>query len=152
VFTEARRRLIDESNVRPAQRLIYLSRAKVDNRRIANEEAVEDAFRRLGFEVVHPEELTLSQQIEAFYGARVFAGFSGSGLHNCVFMAPGGRVIELGDWRSPTKGLASQALFESLAGQTNTFIPFVGGAVVDGRAAVDVSRLQNALPALLSAL
>jgi len=70
------------------------------------------------------------------------------GLHNCAFMAPGGRVIELGDWRSPTKGLASQALFDSLAGQTNTFIPFVGSNAIDGRAAVDVHRLQGVLPAL----
>jgi capsular polysaccharide biosynthesis protein len=45
---------------------------------------------------VYPESFeTFSEQIKYFSECKVLAGISGSALSNCIFMKPGGTVIEL---------------------------------------------------------
>lgn len=47
----------------------------------------------LGFRSIEPGRMTLAEQIKAFAGARVVAGFSGADLANIVFMPEGGDIV-----------------------------------------------------------
>jgi O-antigen biosynthesis protein WbqL len=78
-------------------RLIYLSRTKmpVTWHRIENEQEIETAFSELGFEIIHPQELSFCQQIELMASARVVAGEFSSALHNTLFAPIGTPVIAL---------------------------------------------------------
>ncbi|WP_332694898.1 glycosyltransferase family 61 protein [Halalkalibacter lacteus] len=66
---------------------IYVSRSKLKNKRrlLVNEVEVEELFHSLGFHIIHPQELSLSNQINYFRNAKFIAGPSGSAMYNCVF-------------------------------------------------------------------
>ncbi len=64
---------------------IYLSRAGVKIRKLANESAVERIFERRGFSIIRPETLRAEQQIALVSNALLVAGPSGSGLFNLAF-------------------------------------------------------------------
>lgn len=74
---------------------IYLSRSRLADgvRRADNETAVEGLFQRVGFRVVHPQELSIAEQVLMMRGASVVAGCDGSALHLAAFAAPGTRVV-----------------------------------------------------------
>jgi capsular polysaccharide biosynthesis protein len=63
--------------------------------RVVNEDDVERTFAQNGFHVMFPEKHSFAEQIKLFRAAKVIAGFSGSALHNAVFMPKGGVVITL---------------------------------------------------------
>ena len=80
--------------LRPAR--IYVSRRKVTwQRQFSVEQQLEEALGRLGFVTVHPEQLTLSEQIATFSRAEVIVGPHGSGLLNSGFAPRGCLVIEI---------------------------------------------------------
>ena len=81
---------------------IYLSRRK-SSRALNSEYRVESFFAKLGFAVIHAQDLSLAQQIELFSTCRTLIGPHGAGLTNALFMPPGGRVIEIIDrkWAIP---------------------------------------------------
>ena len=66
---------------------IYISRSKLNNKRrqLMNEKEVEKVFASYGFHIVHPQNLSVSQQINLFRNADIIAGPSGSGMYNSVF-------------------------------------------------------------------
>lgn len=66
---------------------VYLSRRFQSQRRLLNEDKVEGVFRRLGFDVVFPELLTIDTQIAIFEGCENIAGISGSGFFTSLFGA-----------------------------------------------------------------
>jgi capsular polysaccharide biosynthesis protein len=77
---------------------IYISRKRVNSieKRIDDEQRVEDLFRSQGFEVVYPEEIeTFRKQFELFVSCSVLAGLTGSGLTSVLFMQKNQVVIEL---------------------------------------------------------
>ena len=74
---------------------IYLSRGRMGVRSIFGEEQIQRIFEKNGFSVVYPETLSLAEQVSIAAGAKCIAGIAGSALHLCVFMKPGGRVIQL---------------------------------------------------------
>lgn len=78
-------------------RLAYISRTRVknDKRRLLNEAEVERALARLGFIVVHPQELSVREQAEVFHSADVIAGATGAALASAIFMRPGAALIEI---------------------------------------------------------
>ncbi|MCW2764295.1 MAG: hypothetical protein JWO11_254 [Nocardioides sp.] len=65
---------------------IFVSRgAALSSRRgCRNQQEVEQVFADRGFHVFYPEELPLSEQVALFAGARVVAGFGGSGMFNLM--------------------------------------------------------------------
>ncbi|CAX27165.1 conserved protein of unknown function, capsular polysaccharide biosynthesis protein-like protein [Methylorubrum extorquens DM4] len=69
---------------------VYLSRSrlKIGTGICANEGAIEREFRRLGFAVVHPEELSLQDQIATINAADGIVGLIGSAFHLTVFCEP----------------------------------------------------------------
>lgn len=64
---------------------IYISRRMVSQRNLKNEKQVEGIFRRLGFDIIFPELLTIESQIALFDGCENIAGISGSGFFTSLF-------------------------------------------------------------------
>lgn len=87
----------DEDERARAKRL-YVSRRLLNTglRRLIGEERIEQAFTDQGFRVVHPQLLTLCQQIRLFSQAEAIAGCEGSGLHNVLFADRPGTLRVLG--------------------------------------------------------
>ncbi len=64
---------------------IYLSRSRVNDRKLTNEAEVERLFDRHGFAIIYPETHSVQTQITLLANARLVAGPSGSGLFNLAF-------------------------------------------------------------------
>ncbi|QTL03946.1 DUF563 domain-containing protein [Aquabacter sp. L1I39] len=75
--------------------VLYLSRSRWKKQRYLNqEEDIEQRLQEKGFEIVHPEDLTVPQQISIISQAKFVAGTSGSGFYNCIYNSiKGQRVI-----------------------------------------------------------
>jgi len=75
---------------------IYVSRRGLESfRTMSNEEDVELAMSRLGFAVIHPDELSFDQQVTYFARARVVAGPHGAGLNNAMFAPAECLVVDI---------------------------------------------------------
>ncbi|MBT9289578.1 glycosyltransferase family 61 protein [Prosthecodimorpha staleyi] len=75
-------------------RKVWLSRSRLaDNQgRILGEAELEAVLRRRGWDIVHPETLSVAEQIDRLDGAEHIAGFEGSAFHTLLFMDVPGRV------------------------------------------------------------
>lgn len=80
-------------------RKIWVSRAQSRRRHLSNEPAVRELVTSLGFEIVCPEALSITEQFRTFASARVIAGQHGAGLTNILLAPVGGALIELRDPR-----------------------------------------------------
>lgn len=74
---------------------LYVARGAAPRRRVLNEAAVERLLAQYDFVSINPGALRFEEQVALFSEAEVVVGPHGAGLTNCVFMAPGGAVIEL---------------------------------------------------------
>ncbi|MBK7706923.1 MAG: glycosyltransferase family 61 protein [Acidobacteria bacterium] len=74
---------------------IYISRAKARVRYVLNEAELASLLKNNGFEILFGEDLSLAEQIEVFGKCSTLMGIHGAGLTNCIFMKPGGNVVEL---------------------------------------------------------
>lgn len=72
---------------------IYLSRQSGGVRSLINHDEVENCMRRLGFSVVDPTTLTLSEQVSVFSRAKVIIGVGGAAMTNLVFVKPGTKIV-----------------------------------------------------------
>jgi capsular polysaccharide biosynthesis protein len=74
---------------------IYASRRRLSykERLVLNEDEIEALMKRLGFTILHPQEMTIEEQVLSFNNAHTVAGATGSALHNVVFGKPGQSVI-----------------------------------------------------------
>lgn len=90
-------------------RRVFVSRARAQKRRLANELALAPVLSRHGFETVVLEELDLRDQIALLRATRVLAGAHGAGFTNMMFMAPGGTVIELRQRAGPPDSFVNLA-------------------------------------------
>ena len=66
-------------------RRIYVSRDKCQNAKIKNEAAFQKKILKLGFEIVHPESLTIKEQVSLYESASIIIGIEGSALHTLMF-------------------------------------------------------------------
>jgi hypothetical protein len=80
---------------RPGKRRLYISREKARFRKILNEKELTGILKGYGFEVLHAEDLTLSEQIDIFSSCETLLGIHGAGLTNCIFMKEAGNIVEL---------------------------------------------------------
>lgn len=81
---------------------VYLSRSRLSPgmRKVRAEDELASELERLGWRVVHPQELTLSRQLEILAAAHTVAGCIGSALHLLMAFgswAAGRRLITLGE-------------------------------------------------------
>ena len=75
---------------------IYFSRTQVEKSRLANEVEVEKLFAQNGFEIVHPQNYSLDEQIKMVRGAEILAGPQGSALHWSLYSNTCQSVLSLG--------------------------------------------------------
>ncbi len=73
----------------------YISRHKASHRRLLNEADIIEILDRFGFQVIRPEELSFTEQVEIFKQATAIVAPHGAGLANIVFCQPNTKVIEL---------------------------------------------------------
>ncbi|WP_172965692.1 rhamnan synthesis F family protein [Agrobacterium sp. FDAARGOS_525] len=66
-------------------RLTYLSRSRIAERPLMNEAHVEAIFEKNGFDVVHPQELSLGEQLRLAAESRIIAGPVGSQMYLAAF-------------------------------------------------------------------
>lgn len=81
------------TQIRP-QRRVYISRATVRTRHVANEEDLYPVLDKFGFEVIQLELMTLQQQSELMANTAVLMGSCGSGFTNMIFCSRKTHVIE----------------------------------------------------------
>jgi capsular polysaccharide biosynthesis protein len=80
---------------RRPKRKIYIPRRNVGMRRVVNEPGVEEALRKLGFEVFDNAEHPVREQVRAFRDAALIVSPHGAGLSNIAYCDPGTPVVEL---------------------------------------------------------
>ncbi len=88
-----REKLVGSRNIKK-QRLIYISRAKAQTRKVLNEDEVRTFLERRGFETVFLEELSFQEQVATLASARAVVAAHGAGLANIVFCESGTPIIE----------------------------------------------------------
>ncbi|QNH78079.1 glycosyltransferase family 61 protein [Pseudomonas protegens] len=75
-----------------ADRKIFIRRNS-GYRNIVNAQEIEVTLVALGFEVVEPEKLSFSEQVELFSSASIVVGATGAAFANLVFCNPGTRLV-----------------------------------------------------------
>lgn len=88
-----RRRIGLPKSASPKRR-IYLSRAKIGNRRVANESELVPILKSFKFELQDTEGMPLADQVKMFSSAECVVSIHGAGLANLLFAPPKTRVIE----------------------------------------------------------
>lgn len=85
---------------RRVDRPVYLSRRKLAGgiHDVTDEHQVEALFEARGFAILHPETMSLADQIALFNSTPLIAGMSGSAFHTAMFSLP--------DWRGTLLVLA----------------------------------------------
>ncbi|UHS58226.1 MULTISPECIES: glycosyltransferase family 61 protein [Agrobacterium] len=78
-----------------AGRRIYVSRSKASVRNVVNETEIAPVLARYGFEIVHCENMSFSEQVHLFSESSMIAGPHGAGLVNMMFMSPGAKILEI---------------------------------------------------------
>jgi capsular polysaccharide biosynthesis protein len=84
----------ETSSNAPSDRL-YISRAKAQKRKIANEEELIGLLHESGFKVIHAEDLSFADQVRIASGTRFLISNHGAALTNMLFMNSGASVLEL---------------------------------------------------------
>lgn len=108
--------------------LVYVSRNESSMRRILNENDLLPGLRDMGFNIISPGKLSLTEQIEAFRNARVILAPHGAGLTNILFCRPNTTLIEI----FPEGGVHGSA-FLRIASQLNFNYYYVVGQKVENR-------------------
>ncbi len=81
-------------NVSPSKyERVYYSKTELKNGRTVGEESIENVFIKNGFNVFHPQNLSLYDQISILKGCKMFASTSGTIAHNAIFMNDGTTCI-----------------------------------------------------------
>ena len=134
------------TSVSNQNKYIYISRSKVQKRRIVNEAAVKELMLFLGFQIVYPESLSYSEQIELFKSAKWLVTIHGAGLTNMMFMTPESNILELREENDNHNNC-----YFSLASSMNHNYFYLKCKSVDksndhiGDLSVDIEKLQEIL-------
>lgn len=129
---------------------VYVSRSGIAKRSrlLWNCDEVEQIFRASGFQILHPQNLPLPEQIDIFSKARVLAGEEGSGLHSSVFAPDSCKVIIM---KSASNGSTIQQALCDRSGQKTQYLigaPFrFPGPNRDANFFLDLRQVIRALAA-----
>lgn len=74
---------------------LYVARGNA-RRAVTNEAALIERLTSLGFEILHPHEVSFSEQAQALSKADFVLASHGAGLANVVFCKPGTKIMEFG--------------------------------------------------------
>ena len=141
---------------RTAADRLYVTRRHASRRRVANEDEVVALLARYDFTVVDSARLNFSTEVETFARCRALVSLHGAGLTNCVFMPPGGDVLELCRHMGAKTGEINTTYWHlSVAAGHNYYYQFCrplrghGGVPNDADVLVDVARLERNVRAML---
>lgn len=93
-----RRRVLEHLGLadgRPAERLLYISRADAESRRVTNEAELAEHLASRGFEILRLGELPWAEQVRMFSEARLVIGAHGAGLVNVIFSPRQTTLVDL---------------------------------------------------------
>lgn len=125
---------------------IYLSRSLVPGRTAANEEELESVMERRGFTVLHPQNMSIAEQVATLAQVEVIAGGDGSALHMAAFARPGTKLLAL-----DSRVVPSQFVIDLTSGLDALHL-LAGDRAIHRRAkwVADIPRVEAALDLLLS--
>lgn len=83
--TETWKKVRDSLDQGSGPEKVYVSRSRTKNRVLMNELEVEDLFRRRGFFIVHPQNISVQQQVTLWANAQIIAGTAGSNMFGLAF-------------------------------------------------------------------
>lgn len=131
--------------------LVYLSRRKVDARRIENEQEVEALLEKRGFRIIHPQDLSLGEQIALMKGAKVVVAASGSAATLVTFCEPGTKMLLLYTINDPVQtGEFFRTLELSLWAVSCIDLTWAG-TIAERRFQVPVERMLDAVDDMIAA-
>lgn len=109
----------------PAGQPVFLSRSRLaqDPRRTNGDEELDEALAELGIKVVHPQELSIEEQVAVVSRASALVGLGGSQLHLSMFAGSCNKVIEIGDLRLPRRAVSDQLRIAEARGHEHHFVP-----------------------------
>jgi len=94
-------------------------------RNVLNAQEIEDVLVARGFEVVEPEKLSFSEQVEVFSSADVVVGATGAAFANLLFCKPGTLlIIMIADLES-----TSYYYWQNMACASNNSVVYVFGVI-----------------------
>lgn len=108
--------------------LLFVTRNESSMRRILNEEELLPGLKDLGFRIISPATLSLTEQIDAFRNARVVLSAHGAQLTNIIFCRPKTTLVEI----FPEEGVHGSA-FLRIASQMGFNYYYVVGEKVANR-------------------
>jgi capsular polysaccharide biosynthesis protein len=79
----------------PGPKRLFVSRARIDRRRLTNEKTLHEGLLKRGFHIIHSESQSLGEQIATFQNARHIVGVHGSALTNMVWCRELKGMLEL---------------------------------------------------------
>jgi len=126
-------------------RRVYLSRSHLtgDERRAENEADIEALVSTAGFTVVHPQELSVQEQVALVRSADAIVGCDGSALHLAAFARAGTRVVAL-----DSRWVPNQLYVDHLAGLDAVHVMAAAEKVAHQRTELwhaDLSRVERGL-------
>jgi len=74
---------------------LFVSRARIDRRRLTNETELHEGLLKRDFHIIHPESQSLGEQIATFQNANHIVGVHGSALTNMVWCRELNGMLEL---------------------------------------------------------
>lgn len=94
--------LLDKFFTAPAgvDEKVYFSRTRWPKPRLTHEDQIEERLSSIGYTIVHPQELSLDEQLSVIRGAKTLVGPQGTALHWSLFSPRIEQVVSLG-WPSP---------------------------------------------------
>jgi Glycosyltransferase 61/Methyltransferase domain len=118
----------------------YISRTRAGSSRVANEPELEEAARRAGLQVLHPQRFSLPVQIALMRQAEVIVGTDGSAMHLAAFARPGTRVLCF-----DTRNLANQRIIGDVSHLDSRYVKVAPGEKV-GDVAAHLGRVTDPQP------
>lgn len=126
----------------------FIARRGASHRELRNEQELFALCAAKGFELVVPQEMSLTQQAECFASAAAIVGAKGAALTNCLFCAPGAKIVVLSPADFP------DPFYWELAGHAGCHYAEVFGPVTTRRHdglndfSIDPEKFTRALVAL----
>jgi capsular polysaccharide biosynthesis protein len=93
---------------------LFISRRKASRRRTYNEDEVFQVLQELGFEKIHPENYSFTDQVQLFNNADFIIGGSGAAFSNLIFCRQTCKVICLTNYNFPLSIFSTIASFIGL--------------------------------------
>lgn len=134
---------VHDINASKKLRRVFLSRRQTEFNRIMNVQAVNYLLQRVGFEIIYPEDLEISEQIKIYGSGCLLAGFPGTALHNVLFSHPNTKLLEIGDIRNPRTFHVMQKYCNEISEVEAKRIPYFGS-----ESKIDISYIEEKISAL----